>query len=87
MTAHSNPSRINERAASMTYVTGLNVAAISIGRVSRWRGTKLGVRNSSGKNTSVPAFVAAALRVLRAMSCMKPLNTIAHNATMTTSTR
>jgi hypothetical protein len=32
--APSNPTRMSERAASMMYVTGLNVAAISIGRVS-----------------------------------------------------
>ena len=36
------------------------------------RGTKFGVRNSSGKKISPPEFVAAALRVLSAMSCMKP---------------
>ena len=61
-------------------MTGLSVAAISIGRVSMSRGTKFGVRNSSGKKTRPPEFVAAALRVLSAISCMKPVNTTAQSA-------
>jgi len=47
--------------ASITYVTGLNVAATSMGLVSRSRGTKFGVMKSSGKKTRPPELVAAAL--------------------------
>ena len=42
-------------------MTGFSVAAISIGRVSMSRGTKFGVRNSSGKKIRPPELVAAAL--------------------------
>ena len=42
-------------------MTGFSDAAISIGRVRRSRGTKFGVRNSSGKKISPPELVAAAL--------------------------
>ncbi len=63
---------MSERSASITYVTGLTVAAISIGRVSRLRGTKFGVRNSNGKKTRPAEFVAAALRVFSAITCMNP---------------
>ena len=56
----------------------MSVAAISIGRVSISRGTKFGVRNSSGKKIRPAELVAAALRVLSATSCMKPTNTTAH---------
>jgi hypothetical protein len=80
MCDQARSSRMSERSASITYVTGLNVAATSIGRVSRSRGTKFGVRNSSGKKTSPPEFVAAALRVFSAMSCMKPVKTTDHIA-------
>jgi len=44
------------------------------------RGTKFGVRNSRGKKIRPPEFVAAALRVFRAMSCMKPAKTTAQSA-------
>ena len=37
------------------------MAAISIGRVSRLRGTKFGVRNRSGKKIKPAELVAAAL--------------------------
>jgi hypothetical protein len=42
ISAQTRSSRINERSASIRSVTGLIVAAISIGSVSRSRGTKFG---------------------------------------------
>jgi hypothetical protein len=63
----------------------LKVAAISIGRVSRSRGTRFGVRNSSGKKMRLPEFVAAALRVFSAMSCRNPRKTTDHSAVSATS--
>ena len=47
-------------------------AAISIGRVSMFRGTKFGVRNSSGKKIRKLAFVAWTLRVYSAMRIPSP---------------
>src|SRR6266498_882105 len=61
MRLHTRSWRIRERSASITYVTGLNVAATSMGLVSRSRGTKFGVMKSSGKKTRPPELVAAAL--------------------------
>ena len=66
-------------------MTGLSVAAISIGRVSSSRGTKFGVRNSSGKKIRLAELVAAALRVLSAMICRKPRKTTDHSAVSRTS--
>ena len=51
--------------ASITYVTGLNVAATSMGLVSRSRGTKFGVRKSSGKKTSPPELEALRSLILQ----------------------
>ena len=79
--------RISARSVSITYVTGLNRAATSIGVVRRLRGTKFGVRNISGKKIRPPELVAAALRVFSAISWMKPTNTTDHNAVNSTTSR
>ena len=55
--------------------------------MSSSRGTKFGVRNSSGKKIRPPELVAAALRVLSAISCMKPTKTTDHRAVRPTSSR